>query len=231
MFWRMFRTFSRRSRARRGRMFRETFRIGPETTILDLGGGTGGHIASILETPARVTVADISADDLAQARARGFATVQLAGDDDPTLPFTDGQFDVVFCSSVIEHVTGPKEEMRWTADGVRFEASARENQRRFADEIRRVARGYFVQTPYRYFPVESHSWLPMPVILLPRAMTVRVIRLTNRFWPKGTRPDFRLLNRREFQALFPEARILDEKVAGMTKSLIAVRTGAARQDS
>lgn len=231
MFWRLFRAFSRRSRARRGRMFRETFRIGPETTILDLGGGTGGHIASILDGAARVTVADISESDLAEARGRGFATVQLTGGDDPSLPFTDGQFDVIFCSSVIEHVTGPKDEMRWTPDGARFEASARENQRRFADEIRRVGRGYFVQTPYRYFPVESHSWLPMPVILLPRRLTVKVIRFTNRFWPKGTRPDFRLLNRREFQALFPEATILDERVAGLTKSLIAVRVGAPRQES
>src|SRR5258705_6135544 len=47
-------------------------------------------------------------------------------------------FDVVFSNSVIEHL-GPH-----FAD-----------QRRMADEIRRVCTRYFVQTPNRYIPIET----------------------------------------------------------------------------
>lgn len=222
MLWRLFRKFSARQRARRGQMFRDSFQIGPETRILDLGGGTGGHIASILQGKADVTVADISESDLAEAAQRGYRTVQLAGDED-VLPFEDNQFDIVFCSSVIEHVTGPKDEMRWMTDDRRFNENADRYQGQFASELRRIARGYFVQTPNKYFIVESHSWLPMFIVMMPRWLMVPTIRFTNRFWPKGTRPDFRLFTRRQMQALFPDSEIASERVLGMTKSLIAIR--------
>lgn len=222
MFWRMFRKFSGRQRAIRGQMFRDAFNIRPDTKILDLGGGTGGHMASILDGPADVTVADISESDLQQAAARGYSTVQLQGDES-VMPFEDGQFDVVFCSSVIEHVTGPKDEMRWMTDDRKFNENADRFQGQFASELRRIGKGYFVQTPYKYFIVESHSWLPVFIVMMPRWMMVPTIRFTNRFWPKGTRPDFRLYTRRQMREQFPDAEIASERVLGMTKSLIAVK--------
>ncbi len=203
-------------------MFRDAFNIGPETKILDLGGGTGGHIASILDGPADVTVADISESDLAQAARRGFSTVQLEGDED-VMPFEDDTFDVVFCSSVIEHVTGPKEDMRWMTDDRKFNENADRYQGQFAAELRRIGKGYFVQTPYKYFIVESHSWLPVFIVMMPRWLMVPTIRFTNRFWPKGTRPDFRLYTRKQMREQFPDSEIDSERVLGMTKSLIAVK--------
>jgi SAM-dependent methyltransferase len=222
MLWRLFRKFSGRQRAKRGQMFRDAFDIGPETRILDLGGGTGGHIASILTGPANVTVADISTSDLAQAKERGYSTVQLQGDED-VMPFEDDTFDIVFCSSVIEHVTGPKDEMRWMKDDRRFNESADRYQGQFASELRRITKGYFVQTPYKYFIVESHSWLPVFIVMMPRWMMVPTIRFTNMFWPKGTRPDFRLYTRKQMREQFPDSEIASERVLGMTKSLIAVK--------
>ena len=57
------------------------------------------------------------------------------------LPFADGEFDLVYCSSVIEHVPPARRAA-------------------FAAEIRRVGRGWFVQTPAWSFPLEPHSLLP-----------------------------------------------------------------------
>jgi Methyltransferase domain len=73
------------------------------------------------------------------------------------LPFRDRAFDVCFSNSVIEHVG----DARARAD--------------FAREVRRVVKGYWVQTPNRNFPLETYfvclflHWLPFP-------MTWRLIR-------------------------------------------------------
>ena len=65
------------------------------------------------------------------------------------LPFADGEFDLAYCSSVIEHV-------------------APRRPRGFARELRRVARGWYVQTPAFSFPVEPHALLPFAHWLPPR---------------------------------------------------------------
>jgi len=57
------------------------------------------------------------------------------------------------------------------------------------------------------------------------------LRLSNKFWVKQTIPDWHLLNRNEMKYLFQNAKILDEKLAGMTKSLMAVsRLGDCRSE-
>ena len=123
---------------------------------------------------------------------------------------------------MIEHVTVPKARVWELRSGVQFRREARERQRAFADEVRRLGRQYFVQTPYRHFPIESHSWLPF-VGWLPRRALVPLLGLTNRFWVKRTSPDWYLLDRAEMARLFGDARIVSERFFLMTKSLIAVR--------
>ena len=67
------------------------------------------------------------------------------------LPFEDGQFDLVFCSAVIEHV------------------GDRHAQRQFVEEILRVGGRAFITTPNRWHPIEFHTvtpllhYLPSPV--------------------------------------------------------------------
>lgn len=64
------------------------------------------------------------------------------------LPFADGQFDLVFSNSVIEHV------------------GSIVDKREFAKESQRVGKEFYIQTPNRWFPVEPHiiaffiHWLP-----------------------------------------------------------------------
>lgn len=214
--------FSRRARARRAATFRELLRPKAEDRLLDLGSEDGANIAGIVPFRENVWLADIDAGALARGReAFGFQTALL--DESGRLPFADGEFDVVFCSSVIEHVTVDKGRLADYPTNQTFAAAAFERQRRFAEEVRRVGKRYFVQTPNRWFPVESHSWLPGVVILLPRRVQLRLYGALERFWPKDTAADFNLLTAAQMQELFPDAEIVRERALGLTKSLMAVK--------
>lgn len=218
---------SQHARARRATTFRDAFPwIGPETRILDVGSEQGTNIAQVLSnsrvTSENVFVADVSAAAVQRAHERyGFTPIVL--DESGSLPFPDSYFDLVYCSSVIEHVTIPKSEI-WTAtDGRTFRVRALARQQQFAMELRRVAQAYFVQTPNRLFPIESHTWLPF-LGYLPRRILLPTLRLTNRVWVKHTAPDWNLLQRSQMTTLFPDAEIVAEKVCGLTKSWMAIRS-------
>jgi SAM-dependent methyltransferase len=116
------------------------------------------------------------------------------------LPFSDGQFDIVYSNSLFEHLPPADRE-------------------RVAAELSRTGRRLFVQTPNRGFPLEPHALLPL-VHWLPRSLGRRV-------WSLGVTgeafDDIQLLNARELRRLFPDAEIVRERVGPLTKSLIAVR--------
>ena len=137
----------------------------------------------------------------------------VVGDGSDVKEFHDGQFDFVFSNSVIEHVGD-------------FAV-----QKRMADEVRRVGNGYFVQTPNLYFPIEPHFLFPffqfMPLGL--KALLLRYFRI-GWHWPtkdvqkaRKTVGSVRLLRRAELAVLFPDGRIYEEKLFGLTKSFIAFR--------
>ena len=214
--------YSKRSRAKRGRLFRELIPLSDDDRVLDLGAEDGSHIAALIPFRRNVWIADIAPEPLALGAERyGFHTVLLP--ESGRLPFPDDHFNCVFCSSVIEHVTVDKDRLEDYPTQAAFRSAAWERQRTLATEIARVGRRFFVQTPYRWFPVESHTWLPVAVELLPRRLQIRLIGRMNRWWPKQTIADFSLLTARQMQALFPTAEIIRERSLGMTKSLIAVR--------
>ena len=219
-----------RARGRRAALFRDMFNLDADTRVLDLGGGPGIHIHSVLQgtlvRPSNVCIADISAEALERGRA-DFGYVPMLLDESGRLPFEDGSFDVVYCSSVIEHVTVPKREVWDVRSGREFRERAFSHQRAFAREIERVGRQYFVQTPYRWFVLEAHSWLPF-LSWLPRRAMLPVLKFARRFWPRRTQPDWYLLNKRELASLFEGAEIRAEKWMGLTKSIMAVKTRATR---
>lgn len=190
--------------------------------ILDLGGDDGGHIAQVLPFREGVVVADISPESLRRAsEVYGFETLLL--DESGRIPEGEQSFDIVFCSSVIEHATVDKDDLEAYATTSAFEEAAFERQQVLAREVRRVGKAYFVQTPNKYFVIESHTWLPVAVVFLPRAAQIRLLRLLNRWWPKKTSPDWHLLTFREMQRLFPDGHVVRERWLGMTKSLIAIK--------
>lgn len=212
------------SRNKRIRLFKKHFKVGTDTKVLDLGGWDGSHVnALIAGTEIRrsnVYVADIDEDAIRQAHERhGFTPVLIP--EDGQLPFPDGYFDVVFCSSVLEHVTVPKSQMWDIRSGKIFRDISMAHQEEFSAEIRRLAKAYYVQVPYRRFPIETHSWLPF-LAQLPRSLQIYAIKIANRFWIKKTIPDFYLPNVSEMRHYFPGARIFWEKSLGLKKSLIAI---------
>jgi len=210
----------------RAALFKSLFPLRRSTRVLDLGGANGTYAHALLaSTPVRpenVCVADID-EAAVRSAARTFGYTAAPLDAGEPLPFADGAFDIVLCSSVLEHVTVPPDQVWLATSGRDFRRRAVREQSRFAAEIRRVAQGYFVQVPYRGFPIEAHTWLPF-VSYLPRAWQCRVIATSNRYWIKKTVPDFYLPTAAEMSSYFPDARMLRERMLKMTKSIIAVKT-------
>jgi hypothetical protein len=85
----------------------------------------------------------------------------------------------------------------------------------FAGELRRVARGWFVQTPAFSFPIEPHSLLPF-AHWLPAGVRRRYWRLG----AAGNWEEISLLRRAQMEELFGPARA--ERVLGLAKSWVCL---------
>jgi SAM-dependent methyltransferase len=211
----------------RARTFLELIRPRPGDRMLDLGGSDGSLAARIsAHVPLQVTVADLTEDHGDAVRARGFRHVVLS---DGALPYGPGDFDIVLCNSVIEHVTLPKEHCSVSArvEQRTWMHEARARQQAFAAEIRRLGASYFVQTPHRHFPIEQHVHLPFVQYLSHNGLC-RVVEFTDRWWIKGCGGivDWELLDIPTMRAMFPDGAIHVERFAGLPKSIIAWRRNA-----
>ena len=195
-------------RRRRMRRFAASFGDPAGLRVLDVGGSAFNW--RLLPRLPRLVLVNLAAPREQGLRLAGAAFVVGDG---TRLGFADGAFDVAFSNSVIEHLGTP------------------ERQQAFASELRRVARGLWVQTPARSFPFEPHLLAPC-VHWLPRGVQRRLLR---RFTPWGwlARPSpeqierhlaqTRLLTGREMRRLFPDCEIQRERFCGLTKSWVAVR--------
>jgi SAM-dependent methyltransferase len=197
------------NRRRKLALFLETIRPAPETRIVDVGVGdtpfgtepgvaaTHNFFEALYPWPERITaVSDVPLPNF----ARAFPSIRTVVANGLDLPFADDEFDVAFSNAVVEHVGG------------------REEQRRFVAELCRVAPRVFLSTPNRWFPVETHTLVPV-VHWLPRAQADRAMQALRR--EKWSRVE--LLSRSELLALFPpnvEARGVEARV---TISVVASR--------
>lgn len=135
--------------------------------------------------------------------------------DGRSLDFPDFSFDMVHSNSVIEHV-GRSADMR-----------------QFADEVRRLAPAYYVQTPNFWFPIDPHfyrvpffHWLPQPLrVALVQRFRVGLNAPMPDIGDALAYVEFAVpLDRRHLESLFPDAVIRNEKFLLMTKSMIALRS-------
>jgi SAM-dependent methyltransferase len=177
-----------RARARRHADFFAETALPRAGRVLDLGCGVLGLRG--LEPELDITGVDLDPRP-------GYPGPFVQADVADGLPFGDQEFDLAYCSSVIEHVSPARRAA-------------------FASELRRVGRGWFVQTPAYSFPIEPHALLP-GAQWLPSDVRRRYWRLG----AAGAWEDISLLRRGEMEALFGPVRA--ERFAGLAKSWVSVR--------
>jgi len=176
-----------RARARRHARFFPLAKLPAGARVLDVGCGQIGLRA--LEPGLDITGVDLF-------DRPGYPGPFVRADASAGLPFASDEFDLVYCSSVIEHVPPSRRAA-------------------FAAELRRVGRGWFVQTPAFSFPLEPHSLLPGAHWLPPRAR-----RPYWRLGAAGEWEEISMLRRGELEELFGPA--LPERVGPLVKSWVCV---------
>jgi hypothetical protein len=176
-------------------------------TILDVGGTQifWEMIGFIEEPGVRIHILNID-----PVKADHPNVTSSIGDARDMAQFEDDEFDIVFSNSVIEHVGGY------------------EQQRKMANELQRVGKRYFVQTPNRFFPIEPHFLFPF-FQFLPKRVRVFLVRHFTIGWAGPTRDRSKaeqravainLISKSELLALFPGASLYREEVFGLAKSFI-----------
>jgi len=219
----IFKKYSQKFKENRKNLFYKHLTVSSEDRILDFGGYDGSWLAFLVSFKSEeLYVADIAEHALETAKNKyGFKTILL--DESGKIPFEDNYFDVIFCNSVIEHVTVDKDEIYTIKSNKEFREKSFARQKFLADEIRRASKKYFVQTPYKHFIIESHTWFPSFFIYFPRTFQIGLIKFLSKYWVKSSTPDVNLLTVEDMKILFPDAEIIQEKSLLMTKSLIAIK--------
>ncbi len=177
--------------------------------ILDIGGTQEFWDLMLGADPldVRVTLLNIEHQTVSSPRF-----ISAVGDARAMPQFAAKTFDAVFSNSVIEHVGGY------------------DDQRRMAQEIERVGRRLFIQTPNKRFPLEPHFLFPW-FQYLPSGLRAWMVsrfdvgwyrRIPDRAAARAEVDSIQLLTKGRFSSLFPGARIYEEKFAGMTKSFVAI---------
>ena len=178
-------------------------------SILDIGGTQAyWDMMNFSDERVHITLLNLDAPPVS---GPGFESV--AGNATDLSMYPDQHFDIVYSNSVIEHL--------FTKDA----------QVKMANEARRVGKHYFIQTPNYYFPIEPHWVFPF-FQFLPLQCRIWMTRKLN-LGHIGRIPDpvaaarqvreIQLLTRAEMQALFPDAKLYEEKIFGLTKSLVAYK--------
>ena len=199
LFKRLLFPVSNFSRKKRGKLFSKIITPRENMTILDIGGQP--EIWDFIKIPLRITCLNLP----------GIATIDhqthheiiyVEGDGCNMPEFHAGQFDFVFSNSVIEHVGDDKK------------------RKQFANEVRRISKNYWIQTPYKYFPIEAHCGMPF-WWLYPQVMRSFFITRWRKKLPMWTQmvEGTDVVSIEEMKALFPESNMLKEWLI-FPKSLI-----------
>jgi hypothetical protein len=199
-----------RRRAHRWDWLAESFPQIERMSVIDLGGTAESWLRAPVR-PARVHVVNLEPEADA-ADLPGWLRADQGDACDLPAGILGASYDLAFSNSVIEHVGGHAQRLR------------------FAEAVHKLADRHWIQTPYRYFPVEPH-WLFPGFQFLPLSVRAQI----SHRWPlahtrSASRNDglaeamsVELLSLAEMAHYFPHAEIRLERMLGLVKSLIAVR--------
>lgn len=151
--------------------------------------------------PEQITTTSIEDASAIESVFKGVRFIQV---EPGHLPFDDDQFDVVFCSAVLEHV------------------GSRQAQAEFVHEAVRVSKMFFFTTPNRWFPIDFHTLIPL-THWLPQASHQQLLRLVGHDFLSRTE-NLNLLDTRALRSCFEgvqDLHIDEHKLFGMTSNLIA----------
>ncbi|MBM3914688.1 MAG: methyltransferase domain-containing protein [Sphingomonadales bacterium] len=198
-----------RFRRRRFRFFLACINDLPRPlTILDIG-GTEAYWNQVGLSAQGIQVILLNLTEVPVVNANQFRSVSGTATD--LSSWSDQSVDLIFSNSVIEHL------FNWS------------QQQKMAQEVQRVGKSFFIQTPNYYFPIEPH-WLFPFFQFLPRAWRIALTRLAS--W--GHMPacttieeasllvdEVRLLTPSEMKTLFLGASLYKERWCGLVKSISA----------
>jgi len=212
-FKHLLKRLSHRSRKKKFGLLHAIFHPRPEDRVLDIGASGEVFLRYAFEDvypyPERIVAGGYELREVSSAR-HYYPRPRYAVFDGCALPFPDKSFDLVFSNAVIEHVLG---------EG---------RQARFAQEIMRVGKSWFVTTPNYWYPFESHYHLPF-IQFLPRPLRREYNRLFGTHIPKGTVQELSLLSGRQLRRLFPTSRIARVRVTFWPETLVAWYVDPGRQ--
>lgn len=182
--------------------------LGKPVKILDLGGSDYHWKNSefINNKDFHITVVNIENQNTNELRNFSF----IKRDVSDLSFFEDKEYDVVYSNSLIEHIENFSK------------------QKKLAEEIVRIGKHFFVQTPNYYFPVEPHFLFPF-FQFFPDRMKIMFIMRYDLGWYKkekdkvkaaGLAASIHLLKEQELKEIFPEGKIYYEKYLSFKKSFI-----------
>lgn len=178
--------------------FEETFAPKPGTRVIDLGGSP--RLWRHIQTPLDITILNLAIQPISSKEPSQHQIEVVRGDATATT-FDDNAFDIVFSNSVIEHVGDASKRLA------------------FANEARRLAPRYYVQTPCKSFPLEAHTMFPL-WWYYPESIQTRLLN----HWRKS-RPAYAdfvahttAVTERELRQIFPDSELHVERMAGFAKS-------------
>lgn len=198
------------ARARRWEALLRRFPELPDMRVLDLGGTPAAWKAAPVQ-PASVVIVNLDAD---VPRPDVPPHVSMLKGDACDLPASaaapGGRFDLVYSNSVLEHVGGHA------------------RRRQFAATVSAMADRHWIQTPYRYFPVEPHwlfpgmQWLPFQTrVAISQKWPFGHTRSPNRPQAEHDVAEVELLSATELRSYFPTSHLWYERFATLPKSLVA----------
>lgn len=196
-------------RRKRFQLFEKLFfeELSKQIRIIDIGGTQDFwvKIGYHKKQNIHITIVNLSVEPIKHPNM-----VSIAADARKMPQFGDSSFDIAFSNSVIEHVGNFDDQIS------------------MANEIRRIGKSYFVQTPNYWFPIEPH-FLFVGYQFLPIFIRAFLLRRYNLGWYMQIKDkdksieiakSINLLTKNKLRRLFPHANMFSERLFSLTKSIV-----------